>query len=124
MSARAQWQPITEAAQIQNLRAAAAADDHDPICPTHLGIKAGVITAYASLGAVGFLDMWSHSQLMTARDSLTLWREMETKAREIGFPALCVPCAAHSPFRPLMRRMGYNFVMESGFFIKPLKGGQ
>ena len=125
MSARANWQPITTAAEVQNLRAAAAADDHQVIWPTHMAVKAGVITGYASLGAVGLLNLWSHSKRMTARDSLTLWREMEAKAREIGFPALCVPCGNGSPFRPLMPRAGYELAMESGFFIKNLnpKGG-
>lgn len=120
MSERATWQPITDRAQLEPLVAEAARDQHRVIWPTHLAIKQGEIAGYASLGTVALVNLWSHSQRMTNRDSITLWREMEQKARAIGFQAICVPCAEHSPFRPLMPRMGYGFVMESGFFIKSL----
>lgn len=126
MSERARWQLITDRSQLPPLIEEAARDNHRVLWPTHIAMKGDEIAGYASLGTVALVNLWSHSQRMTARDSLTLWKEMEQNARAIGFPAICVPCSPDSPFRPLMPRMGYGFVMESGFFIKSLnpKGGQ
>jgi hypothetical protein len=119
---RARWQPLRTRAELEALVREAARDDHQVVWPTHLAMKRGEIAGYGSLGNVALLNLWSHTQRMTARDSITLLREMEAAAAHAGYPAVCVPVTADSPFRKLMARLGYNYVMESGFFLKNVKG--
>lgn len=120
-SDRAKFQPLRTAAELEALVLEAAQDNHMVVWPSHLIEKRGEIAGYASFGNVALINLWAHSQRMTSRDSLTLWRQLEHAAAAAGYPAVCVPCASNSPFRPLMARQGYQYLFESGFFVKELK---
>lgn len=124
ISNRAVLRPLANRDEYDALVKAAAADDHMVVWPTHVALKDGEIVGYASLGQVALLNIWSSTEKMTARDSFTLLRTLENELAAAGFPAVCAPCATHSPFRPLMSRMGYRFLFESGYFIKALQPPQ
>lgn len=123
MSARAQLRPLRDVAELQALIAAAAADDHIAVWPTVVAEKAGELVGYASVGQVALVNLWMHTKKFTARDSRTLVGQLEKQVARCGFPAMCFPCPATSPFAPYMAKLGYEHMMDAGFWYKTLGGG-
>jgi hypothetical protein len=105
------------------LRAAAAADNHVVVDPTHVlkrgrGASAEMV-GYAGIQHLACLHVWVDSRRVRARESLELLNLGENLAAGLtGQRKLLVPCSAESPFRPLLPRLGYQFLGESGFFVK------
>jgi Xaa-Pro aminopeptidase len=116
----AQIRPVRSAEELQALEKAAAADDHTVIAATHLITKGKEIVGYASIGGLVMVNVWMDSQRLKARESCHLINTIENIAANGGARALCVPCAAHSPFYPLMPGLGYSRLGVSSFNVKTL----
>jgi hypothetical protein len=110
------------AKDLAGLRAEAKDDHHDVMAPTHIVEQDGKIIGYASIGAIPMVNLWLSSKQQRPRDAMSLLNMVENAAAAGGFQVICVPCGDVSPFRKLMNRFGYNYLMESGFFTKKLRG--
>ena len=103
------------------LNTAARADAHDVLAPTHVVELDGKVIGYASIGAIPMVNLWLNSKTSRPRDAMSLLNMVENEAARMRFNVICVPCGNISPFRKLMNRFGYNYLMESGFFTKVLR---
>lgn len=113
-----QVRPIADVRELEALAAAAKADDHDVLFPTHIARKDGEIVGYASIGALALVNVWAHSQRLRARESLTLLNLVENVAHALGQRTVCMPCAEQSPFRPLLPGLGYKNLGSASFHVK------
>jgi hypothetical protein len=122
-SERAQLRPIRPD-ELPALKAAAAADLHEIIAPTHVVVKrlAGdeEIVGYASIGVIHVLNTWVCRGKVTARESVTLLRECETILKAKGAPVACLPVEPNSPFKPFVAKLGYTHFGWSGYNLKKL----
>ena len=103
------------------LNAEAAADNHTSLAPTHVVELDGQIIGYASIAAVPMVNLWLSSKKQRPRDAMALLNMVENAAAAAGLQVICVPCGDSSPFRKLMNRFGYNYLMESGVLHEETK---
>ena len=109
--------------------AAAAADRHQLIAPTHVVVKDGRVIGYGSLGRVRLFFAWMDTKHATPRDSFAAWRlaeaEMADGAAAQHRPTenlICMPCEAGSPFAPYLKHKGYDILGTAQITLKNLKG--
>lgn len=107
-------------ARLEALRAAAAADNHAVIAPTHVMQRGDEVCGYLSLGGLPTVQAWFDSHHKHAADSLKMIEHGETILREQGHRAFAVCCAETSPFQPHMERMGFKLVGLTQVWIKEL----
>jgi hypothetical protein len=107
---------------LAKLEIMAGADNHTVWGATHVAELNGEMIGYASIGAVPMINLWLNSKVPRPRDAISLLNMVENEAARAGFRVVCIPCDAKSPFRPMMERFGYRFLMESGYFTKKLRG--
>lgn len=120
MPAQAELVEITDLAQLEALKVAAASDGHTAIVPTHVIVKRGEIVGYASIGAVPVLNVWVHSQKVVKFESVRLLREGEAMLKERGYRFVILPVAENSPFRPYVQKLGYHTLGNASYNIKQL----
>lgn len=101
---------------LPRLRAAAAADGHAVILPTHQVQRAGAVVGYASLGAARLFVAWLQSDL-TARESFTAWHQAEAILDRAG-GAVCLAITENSPLRPFAERKGYTHLGNAHLYLK------
>jgi hypothetical protein len=105
------WLRPLQAADLPVLEALAAADNHAVIHPTHVFVKHGEIVGCVSLMNIALVLPWFHTEKCTARDSLYFINQLENLTANLlpaGGPGVgCVPFEQHSPFTPLLERLGY-----------------
>lgn len=111
---------LTDLAQLEALKLAAASDGHTAIVPTHLVMKRGEIVGYASIGAVPVLNVWVHSQKVVKFESVRLLRQGEALLKERGYQFVILPVAENSPFRPYVQKLGYHTLGNASYNIKQL----
>jgi len=112
--------PMTPALLAQ-ARAAAAADHHPLIVPTHAVVREGRVIGYGSLGAVRMFYAWMDSQHATPRDSFSAWRQAEELLRAPYARPICLVCDADSPFAPFLKAKGYEVLGTSQICLKTLE---
>ena len=93
-------------------------DNHDVSVSTHYLVKNGEIVGAWNLGAIPLVMNWQHSKKINARDSLYLQETLDALMRERGHKVYLSACAADSPYRPFMNKLGYELVMSSDIFAK------
>lgn len=91
-----------------DLIAAAQADQHMVLNPTHVMLKGGKIVGYLSLNGLPMVHCWFDSQNKHALDSLKMMEHGVTAFRERGVRDFTVACADNSPFSPHMERLGFK----------------
>ena len=101
------WLRPARAEELPALRAAALADNHEIIAPTHVFEKRGEIVGYASLGSVPLVLPWFHTKKCKAADTLYLINQLENLSANSGQKLVCVPFAEGSPLEPFIERLGY-----------------
>lgn len=104
----------------QALAAAARADQHCPLNPTHVIERHGQIVGYFGCSSLPLYRLWFHSQELKAADSLRLLFMIENHYRMAGVETLGTIIHTGSPFYPVATRGGY---LESGgdrLFLKDL----
>lgn len=109
-----------KADQLAPLQAAAKADSHTAICPTHVATLDGNICGYFSMNAVPLIMAWADTKLMKARTSVEALRFMENLMAGGGAPAIVVPVQESSPFFKHMTHMGYVDLDTAHLFAKKL----
>lgn len=102
----------------QAITAAAAQDGrgHLVLAPTHAVVRGGMVEGYGSIGRVRVFHAWLHSEKISPRETLALWRAAEKLLAGAG--EVIVPCGLESPLLPLLARMGYQEVMTAKLFRK------
>ncbi|CAK0765725.1 conserved hypothetical protein [Gammaproteobacteria bacterium] len=113
------WLSPIRASEFEALQRAAAADNHTVVGATHIIKRGSEIVGYGGISSLACLHVWVDSKRVRARESLDLLNLGENLAAGLtGQKTLLVPCANNSPFRPLLPRLGYGFLGESGFFVR------
>jgi len=107
-------------ALVQNLKHAAAQDNHTVIAPTHVVTKGGQIVGYGSLGGMPTLHVWLDSKQVHAVESLRLLETIEAVAASQGVRTVLMPCAEESPFAMHMERMGFTKLGATVLYVKNL----
>ena len=107
-------------AKLQALHAAAAADEHMVLSPTHLMVKGDEIIGYLSIGGLPTVQAWFNSQHKHAADSVKMIEHAETIMREQGARVYAVACAPQSPFSIHMERLGFTKLGETVLWRKEL----
>ena len=100
------------------IAAAAAADNHKCIAPTHAMLKGDQIIGYLSLGGMPVVQSWFDSKNPHVLDSLKMIEHGETAIAEAGANTYMVAVSEQSPFRPHMERLGFTPVMQTTLWIK------
>ena len=102
------------------LEAAAAADAHGPLNPTHMIERHGEIIGYFGVNSLPLFRLWFHSGKMKAGDSTRLLFMMENHYRMAGVDVLGVIINTASPFYPVAARGGYVENLGDRLFLKEL----
>lgn len=104
-------------AEFPAVAAAAAADGHILIHPTHVVKRGNEIVGYGSLGAVRMMFAWLDSKKLSGPESFRAWRQAETELKRMGGP-IALPCTADSPLLPFVERMGYRGIFNARVHVK------
>jgi len=111
--------PIVTPEHFQRLMAAAAADNHVPIYPTHAVVKDGEITGSLSICAIPVFTFWSHSQKHNARNSLEVFNLGKNLAFEkSGRRPVLTWCPVTSPLYPFMAKLGFREHITTTHFLQ------
>jgi len=107
---------------VKELNAAAKADNHSVVLPSHVLRKDGKIVGYFSVAPPGMpcVLAWLSTKDMPARESFHLINGIECQVAHAGCQAIMWPIPKDSPFYPLMEQMGYKNCGQYELFIKPL----
>ena len=112
--------PIRDAAELEELRQAAEADDHRVIGATHIVRKHGRVVGYGSLGGFPVLNCWLDSVRVNARDTLHVLSVAEALLASAGHSHVLLPCDPGSPLKPYVERLGFVPVGQCVMHIKQL----
>jgi len=112
--------PIVTAEEVEALKRAAAADGHQVLCPTHVVRVGGEIVGYGSICATPVVNVWLDSKRVKRRESLMLLSLCENLARDRRIASIVMPCAAASPFSPVMGALGFVRLGETVLWAKKL----
>ena len=107
-------------ARVRALQAAAAADHHPVLAPTHVLMLGDQILGYLSIGGLPTVHAWFDSQHKNPAQSIRMIEAGETIVREQGQQHYCVAVAEQSPFSPHMPRLGYELLGKTNLWIKAL----
>ena len=107
--------PITLLLRAQ-VQAAAAADGHGVIHPTHAVRRGDEVVGYTSLGAVRMVFAWLDTRKLSAPETFRIWRESEKILSGMG--PVCLPCTTSSPLLPFIERMGYQRLADARLHLK------
>lgn len=105
---------------VEQLRTAAAADDHAVLFPTHVFVKDGQIVGYASIATMPVINFWADSTKLHAAESIKMIEQAEAVCSHHGLRSVVVPCAENSPFAQHMERLGYTKLGATVLHIKNL----
>jgi hypothetical protein len=112
---------ITTAAELQAVTAAAQADNHAVLAPTHAVYGAeGRVVGYVSILALPMVHIWTDSKACSARDSLQL-AQIDAIVSDRGAAEYLIPCSETSPYFPLMERFGFERVGRVILYRKRIK---
>ena len=117
--------PIIGATERAQLTAAAEADNHRLILPTHGVWRGEAAVGYASICATPCVHVWFSTKALKARDSFTLVQHFESLVRKKGHGIVIVPCWELSPFAQLMPHLGYAPFLQTTLYarvLEPKKG--
>jgi len=120
---------LTERARLVTIRtvehakavmAAAAADAHQCIAPTHAMMRGEQVIGYLSLGGMPVVQAWFDSKSGHVRDSLNMIDTAEAIMATQGASSVALCCSEDSPFYPHLERLGFKPVMKTVLFVKPI----
>lgn len=115
---RSQGVEPNQTAQI--IKAAAAADNHATIAPTHVMMKGEKILGYLSLNGMPNVHAWFDTKHPHAADSLKMIEMGELVLREHGMTAFSLLCAEESPFTPHLQRLGFVKMGTTVLYLKQI----
>jgi hypothetical protein len=113
--------PLAGPADLERLAAAARADNHIVVGPSHVIDRGGEVVGYASLGVVPMLHTWVATGKVGPRESLGLLNCGEMLLANLGHRHVILPCAETSPFWPHIERLGYVKLGVTTLNIKQLQ---
>jgi hypothetical protein len=102
------------------LAAAARADDHVPLNPTHVIEHDGEIVGYFGVNSLPLYRLWFHSEKIHAGASTRLLFMIENHFRMAGVGLVATVINEHSPFYPAAPRGGYLECLGDRLFLKQL----
>lgn len=102
------------------LAAAAKADNHVPLNPTHVIERDGEIVGYFGVNSLPLYRLWFHSEKMSASASTRLLFMIENHFRMAGVGIVGTVINTNSPFYPVAARGGYLECSGDRLFLKGL----
>jgi hypothetical protein len=102
------------------LAAAAQADQHRPLSPTHVIERGEEIVGYFGINSLPLYRLWFHSEKLKASDSTRLLFMIENHYRMAGVGMVATVCNTRSPFYPVAARLGYLEAAGDRLFLKGL----
>jgi hypothetical protein len=110
--------PIRTTGGVDAVQAAAQADGHVLIAPSHAILKDGKILG--SLSMIPTAMIWMHTKDAKARDTLELQSFIENHFSANGGTAMCLPCTKESPYFSVLSKLGYVDIGQFNLFVKGL----
>ena len=95
---------------------AARENNHSMICPTHFVERNGEIIGASSLATVPLVLIWSHTEKLSARDSIHLKMVYDSIMETKGLPRYLVACDETSPYNAHMKRFGFKPFWKTEIF--------
>lgn len=114
-----QIQPLATPAQFAAHEAAALADGHNILVPTHTFERDGEIVGGVSLGGAVTVLGWFGPRLR-ARDTAGLINSLANTLRAQGVRHALIPVAENSPLLPHMEKLGFAPLPPLRLFGKTL----
>ncbi len=115
----AEIRPLTCAKDVAAVLAAGAANNHEPLFPSHVVTKHGEIIGSVSMN-IPLSALWLHTQKATVSDSVKVLAHIEAELRRKLLKSYVVTCGENSPFFPYMKRAGFSPLGSETFFEKDL----
>jgi len=112
--------PLRDDEDLLRLQRAAAADNHLVLAPSWVIEKGGDVAGYIGLNSLPIYQGWFHTRRMQARDSLTVFNQVENLCRMRGGREVVLLLPQSSAFREIMSRFGYRHVDTVGLHWKTL----
>lgn len=111
--------PIRTAEEMEKLHAAAAADNHCPIYPTHVAVRQGEIVGCASVLAIPLVTVWSHSTKNNAKGTFDLVNHAQNLGHlAAGGRNIVTLCPATSAIYPFLAAFGFQKHVDTTMFIE------
>ena len=102
--------------------AAAAADAHAVLAPTHaVKDEHGAILGYVSICALPVVHVWMDRARAGVRESLAMQQQLEAVVRDRGHAYYLMPCQEASPYFPLLAKAGYTDLGPCHLFHRQLE---
>jgi len=114
-----QIRPIRQS-DVEKLKAAADADKHGVLAPTHVLTKNGEFVGYLSLMGIPMVFAWMHTEEIFGRDTLQVVNFAENMVANNGAVSMAVPVPKRSPMHGQMESLGYTAMDEVTLFVKVL----
>lgn len=111
------WMRRATPADVEPVKAAAHADNHEVIALSHVMTKGGEMIGAGSLAQVPLVLPWFDTQKCKARDTMYFINQAENMIAELlpNVEMFCVPFAEKSPFVPHIEQIG--FVNAGKFYL-------
>lgn len=111
---------LRKAEQLVGLMDMAAADNHRVVAPTFLIEKNGEVVGYIGLNSLPTFQGWFHTKKMNARDSLSIFNQVENLCRMQGMQQLALLLPLTSGFIEHTERLGYQELATVSLQLKQL----
>lgn len=117
---RARLVALKDNDMVRRLGAAAQADNHLCIAPTHVMVRGEEIIGYLSIGGMPVVQAWFDSKSGHVLDSLKMIEMGEAIFDSQGGKQYMIAVSESSPFAPHMERLGFKPVMQTVLWHKQL----
>lgn len=111
--------PIRSKEQLDVLNAAAKADGHVLVRPSHGVWRCGTVVGALGVATMPMVNVWLDSQQCDVRESMQVLAVFEALVADKA-PAICVPCRPTSPLHHYLEKLGYKNNGEFTLFTKEL----
>jgi hypothetical protein len=113
---------IASAEEAQRVIEAARANNDAIDFPSHILERDGEIVGALSMGVVPLVLVWTHTEKVSAKDSLHIVRAKDIIMETKGFDNYVIACNKHSNYNRFMGKLGYNPIWETELFVGGVKG--
>jgi hypothetical protein len=112
--------PIQDEATRLRVIAAAKAEDHYPINPTHWMERDGLVVGYLAINSLPLFTIWLQSGTVHARDTVQLWHTITNHYRMAGAKVVATSINRDSPFYRAKERLGLKELPNEVVCLKEL----
>ena len=113
---------ITTNEEVDKIQEAAHADSHHMVLPTVGMYKGDQVVGSAALGSIPIVSYWMSTKA-TPMETLQGISQCEAIMSAKGMPFYFLTVHEDSNFRPVVDKLGYQFVYKTNIFSKDLTKG-